>query len=164
LSVEPVAHPFLRAGTAACWRLGPSIVGYVGELSEEVRSQFGLRSNPCVCEIDLDGLVPAAILERKFRDLPRHPAIVRDLAIVVDRTVSWEQVLTVVQQAGAEHLEGVTFGEVYTGKQVARGKKSVFFSLVFRADDRTLTHDEVSVGQDAIVAALAEQLGATLRA
>ena len=68
-----------------------------------------------------------------------------------------------VRGAGAEYLEDIQFGEIYRGEQVEEGSKSVFLTLVFRAPDRTLTHDEITESQKAIVAALADRLAATLR-
>ncbi|MFP4055560.1 MAG: phenylalanine--tRNA ligase subunit beta [Candidatus Brocadiia bacterium] len=160
---EPVSHPFLTPGVAGAWRLGQSTVGYVGEVEDEAVARFGLRTTPCACEFDLDALVAPAKLEGQFHDLPRYPAVARDLAIVVDEGVTWEQVLEAVRGAAGEHLERVDFGEVYRGEQVERGKKSLFFSLTFRAPDRTLTHEEVNTSQERVVAELADRLGASLR-
>ncbi len=103
------------------------------------------------------------VLERRFAELPRFPTVERDLAIVVGERVAWKDILAAVHGAGAEHLESVSFGEVYRGQQLERGTKSVLFGLVYRAPDRTLTGDEVQASQDKIVAALAEKLGAALR-
>jgi len=162
-TLEPAAHEFLTPGLAGAWRIGPSIVGYVGEVAEEAAALFNLRRSPCVCELDLDALVPAAALERSFRELPRFPSITRDVAIVVDEAVTWEQIAGVVGAAGAEHIESVSFGEIYRGEQVEEGKKSVLFTITYRAPGRTLTNEEVNASQERVVAALGEQLGAALR-
>ncbi len=161
-TLEPADYPFL--GAAAAWRIGQHAIGYLGELAEEAVELYDLRGTPCVAELDLDALVPDAVLDRRFAELPRFPTVERDLAIVVGERVAWKDILAAVHGAGAEHLESVSFGEVYRGQQVERGTKSVLFSLVYRAPDRTLTGDEVQASQDKIVAALAEKLGAALRA
>jgi len=160
---EAVDHDFLNPGLAAQWRIGTSVLGYVGELSEEAAARFRLHSCPMVAELDMEVLAAAAHLERRFRGLPRFPAVERDLAVVVDEAVAWRQIEETVRSAGAEHLEAVEFGEVYRGKQIEAGKKSVFFRLSYRAPDRTLTSEEVNASQERIIAALAEQLGARLR-
>ena len=160
-TLEPADYPFL--GAAAAWRIGQHAIGYLGELAEEAVELYDLRGTPCVAELDLDALVPDAVLDRRFAELPRFPTVERDLAIVVGERVTWEQILAAVHGAGAGHLESVSFGEVYRGQQVERGTKSVLFSLVYRAPDRTLTGGEVQASQDKIVAALAETLGAALR-
>jgi phenylalanyl-tRNA synthetase beta chain len=164
VTLEPAAYDFLAPGASAAWRLGSGVVGYVGQVADEAAALFDLRRTPCVCELDVDALVAAATLERRFRDLPRFPAIPRDIALVVDEATTWEEILGAIGRTDAEHLESVQFGEIYRGKQVPYGKKSVLFSLVFRAPDRTLTHDEANASQDRLLAALGEQLGATLRA
>ncbi len=163
-SFEPATYDFLTPGATAAWRLGNTVVGYVGELADEAAARFGLRAAPCVWELDFDALAGAASLQRRFSALPRFPAVDRDLALVVDEEVAWEQIAETVHVAAIEHLESVCFGEIYRGKQIERGSKSVFFTLVFRAPDRTLTNEEVNDSHDRVVAALAERLGATLRA
>ena len=163
-TLEPAAYDFLTPGVTAAWRLGTSVVGYIGEVADEAAARFGLRSAPCVWELDFDALASAASLQQRFRDLPRFPDVRRDLALLVDETVPWDEIVQAVNAADVEHLESIDFGEVYRGDQVESGRKSVFFTLVFRAPDRTLTNDEVNASHDRVVATLAEQLGATLRA
>ncbi len=159
----PVSHGFLTPGAAGAWHLGNSLLGYVGELSEEAAAAFDLRKAPNVAELDLDILTTSANLERAFRALPRFPAVTRDLAIVVREAVAWAEIVGAVQATGVEHIEAVRFGEVYRGKQIEAGHKSIFFGITYRAPGRTLTNDEVNASQARIVAALAERLGATLR-
>lgn len=163
-SLEPAAPEFLAPGAAGLWRVGAGVAGYVGELSEEAAAAFELRQTPCVAELDLDFLTPSAVLEPRHRSLPRFPAIERDLAIVVREATRWSDIVAAVHSAGVRYLEEVRFGEVYRGKQVESGCKSVFFRLIYRAPDRTLTHDEVNASQEQVVAALAARVGATLRA
>jgi len=162
-TIEPAVFDFLTPGLTAVWRAGSTAVGYVGEIADEAGALFDLRGRPCVFELDFDALVATATLERRFRGLPRFPSVDRDVAIVVADAVPWEQILGAVRGAGAEHLESVQFGEVYRGEQVPAGKKSVFFSITYRAPDRTLTNDEVNASQSLVVAALTQSLGATLR-
>jgi phenylalanyl-tRNA synthetase beta chain len=162
-TIEPADHEFLTPGAAAAWRIGATVLGYVGEIADEAAARFDLRESPCVVELDFDALVNAATLERRFTELPRFPAVARDLAIVVNDSVTWEQILTTVRGTGAAYLESVQFGEVYRGKQIEPGKKGVFFSITYRAADRTLTNEEINACQEGVVAALREQLGAALR-
>lgn len=162
-SLEPAAHEFLAPGAAGLWRAGAGVAGYVGELSAAAAAAFELRQAPCVAELDLDFLTPSAVLEPKYRSLPRFPAVERDLAIVVSEATAWRDIVRAVESAGAQHLEEIRFGEVYRGKQVESGRKSVFFRLTYRAPDRTLTNDEVNASQEQVIAALAARVGATLR-
>jgi len=161
---EPATYDFLSPGLTATWRIGNSLIAYMGEVSDEAASAFRLQHRPWVAEIDIDTLTITAGLHRRFRDLPRFPAVARDLAIVVDETVAWGQIRDTVAGAGAANIESISFGEIYRGQQVEPGKKSVFLSIIYRAADRTLTGDEVNASQERVVGALAEQVGATLRA
>ena len=163
VAFEPAAHTFLTPGAAGAWHSGNALLGFVGEVAAEAAALFELRHSPCVAELDLDAIVACASLERRFHDLPRFPAVTRDLAIVVAEATAWKEIARAVEAVGAAHLEAIRFGEAYRGKQVERGSKSVFFSITYRAPDRTLTHDEVSASQERVVAALREHLGATLR-
>ncbi len=164
VEVEPAEFPFLAVGGAARCRVEDRAVGFLGELSEEMAERLGLRNAPQVCELDLDLLVAKAALERRFEPLPRFPTVERDLAIVVDEHVTWQQILDAVWSVEPQYLESVAFGEIYRGQQIDAGEKSVMFSLVYRAPDRTLTGDEVQGAQERVVAALADALGAELRA
>jgi len=161
--LEQADHEFLNPGLAAQWRIGTSLLGYLGELSEEASAKFHLHLCPMVAELDMEVLSATAYLDRGFSPLPRFPAVERDLAVVVDERVTWREIEETVRGAGAEHLEAVSFGEVYRGKQIEPGKKSVFFRLSYRAPDRTLTSEEVNASQERVVAALAGALGARLR-
>ena len=164
VALEASREPFLSAGAAASLLIGQHVVGHLGEVADEAVALFGLRHNPCVCELDLDTLVANASLERRYREIPRFPHVVRDVAIVVNEKRTWDDIRATVEEAGVEHLESVTFHEVYHGEQIERGKKSVMFSIVYRAADRTLTNEEVNASQDVVVGALAQELGAVLRA
>jgi phenylalanyl-tRNA synthetase beta chain len=161
---EPATCDLLTPGLSAAWRLGPTVLGWLGEIADEAAAAFHLRRNPCAVEFDLDAIAVSATLEPRYRDLPRFPSVVRDLAIVVDEAVAWDQVATVAGNAGAEHVESIRFGEIYHGEQIEAGKKGVFFTVTYRAPDRTLTNDEVNASQELVIAALGDKLGATLRA
>ena len=160
---EPAAHEFLSAGAAGAWRVGSSLLGYAGEIADEVVEAFHLRQSPCAFELDVDTMTAVAVLDRRFRDLPRFPAVARDLAIVVDEATAWQQIAGAIEGVGVENLEAIRFGEIYRGQQIQPGRKGVFFSLVYRSPSRTLTNDEVNASQERVIAALAAQVGATLR-
>ena len=159
----PVTHAFLTPGTGAAWRVGNSLMGYMGEIDDAAAAPFRLRTSVCVAELDADTIAALAALERRFTGLPRFPAVNRDVALVVPEAATWQQIVDTVRGAGAEHIEEIRFGETYRGKQVEAGKKSVFFSITYRSPERTLTNEEVNASQERIVAALAEHLGASLR-
>jgi phenylalanyl-tRNA synthetase beta chain len=99
----------------------------------------------------------------KVKPLPRFPAIVRDLSLVVDEQVRWSQIIKAVNENAPAELENVRFVGVYRGKSIPAGRKSVTLSLLFRDEDGTLTHDTVDGFQTEILKGLTESVGAELR-
>jgi phenylalanyl-tRNA synthetase beta chain len=119
---------------------------------------------PCyILELDLDALYRKASLTRKYNQLPKYPAISRDLAVLVDDAVLSGQIEAVIIKQGGALLESVKLFDVYKGSQVPEGKKSIAYSLIYRNPDRTLTDGEVQKVHDKILRSLEYQLGAVLR-
>lgn len=114
-------------------------------------------------EVDFEKLCAAAKPGAAYRPLFRLPAVVRDLACIFSSETPWRQIEATVRKAAPPFLVDVVFFDEYRGKSIPEGKKSIAFSLVFRATDRTLTSNEVNASIDAIVRALEVELGAILR-
>lgn len=161
---EPYAAPFFAAGAGARVALGGAAAGYAGLVAEPALRILGLKRPAAAAELDLDCLIPHAELRPRYRPLPVFPAVRRDLNIVVEATAPWATIEQIARDAGGDLLEAVTFRETYRGEQVPAARKSVVFTLVFRAPDRTLTHEEADAAQAAVLTALRESLGAELRA
>ena len=138
-------------------------IGVLGEVSKGAADEYELRTTPCLGELDFDALVEAAQLDMGYVKPPEFPPIVRDLAIEVREEVSWDSVRECVVKAGAEYLESVTFFDLYRGKQIASGHKSIAFAITYRASDRTLKSEEAEASQQRVLAALETDLGARLR-
>ena len=98
-----------------------------------------------------------------FRDVTTFPAVLQDIAVVVDDDVPAGRVLEIARDAGGPELESVEIFDAYRGGQVGEGRVSLALRLEFRAPDRTLTDAEAAAHREAIVGALAVELGATLR-
>jgi phenylalanyl-tRNA synthetase beta chain len=139
-----------------CW-------GWIGELERSVTDPFDLKDAVTVAELDLALLEEVADLLPAFAPLPQFPAIHRDMNFLLDETTTWSQLETVVWDVQALHLERVSFGGQYRGKQIPADKKSYVVTADFRAADRTLTSEEIDAAQAAIVEACELHLGATLR-
>lgn len=169
LSITPQLVPCsiagLAAGKAAEWRLGDLRVGVIGMVDDRVLrdKRFDIRGSVAVAEILLDSLMEQAQLVPRSRPVPSQPAMARDLAIVLDEAARWADLERIVRQHGGDLLESLTFVDLYRGKQVPAGKKSLAFSMTFRAADRTLTSDEVESLQQAILMAIDKELGGKLR-
>jgi phenylalanyl-tRNA synthetase beta chain len=128
-----------------------------------VAAAFEVAARAFVFEIDLDRV--AEVPERRvhFAELPRFPSVYRDVAVVVDADVPWASLRAEAIDAGGGLCSEVRVFDVYTGRPVPEGKKSVAFAITYRATDRTLTDDEVGRVHDAIRRRLEERLGARIR-
>jgi phenylalanyl-tRNA synthetase beta chain len=95
--------------------------------------------------------------------VPNLPASQRELSLDVNESVLWSAVESVVRSSAGPNLESVQFLDLYRGRQLPAGRKSLHFSMTFRAADRTLTHEEVDMSQQAVIVACKETLCAELR-
>jgi phenylalanyl-tRNA synthetase beta chain len=155
-SMDPSAHAdILLNGIPA---------GVIGLISAETQRLFDLAIPAIAAELELAPLTAPFPPTARVQPLPDFPDIERDLSLIVDDAVAWDQVRAVVQKAKPERLEGVSFVSTYRGKQIGAGKKSVTFRLRFRDPARTLRHEEVDPQVASISALAARELKATLRA
>ena len=135
-------------------------IGVFGEVHPTVSKNFGMDTRVYICELDLNTLISFYSDSVKYKQLPKYPAVSRDIAMLIDDNIN---VRKIIKKNAGNILEGYTLFDVYKGSQIPEGKKSVAYSVTFRADDRTLTDDEISAVFDKILAGLKEQLGAELR-
>jgi len=164
-AVHPAEHPTFHPGRTAALTISGVAVGVLGEVHPLVREAFDLPDQPvCLAEFDLEALLERAEVARYFEPISRFPAVIQDLAVVVDEEVPAQKVREVIIRAGGELLRRVELFDVYRGEPVPPGKKSLAYSLTYQAQDRTLTDQEVARVQERIVRCLAEELGARLRA
>lgn len=165
LSFEPATHPTFAPGRTARALVGGREVGILGEVHPQVRAAFDLPAGPvCLAELDLDALLAEVPVTYRVAGVPRFPPALQDIALVVDETVPAADLTAVVRSAGGPLLADVRLFDVYRGPQLPSGQKSLAFSLVFQATDRTLTDAEVEAEKRRIVEAVARRLGARLRA
>ncbi|ANI39951.1 phenylalanine--tRNA ligase subunit beta [Mycolicibacterium vaccae] len=150
-------HP----GRCAEILVGDVVVGHAGQLHPAVVERSGLPKGTCAVEIDLDA-VP--LVERlPAPAVSPFPAVLQDVALIVDEDVAAQSVVDAVRSGAGELLEDVRIFDVYTGPQIGEGRKSLALALRFRAPDRTLTEDEASAAREAAVAAAAANVGAEQR-
>ncbi len=137
-------------------------LGVVGELNPKVAEAFDISQPVYLFEIDLSKLLPHTIGYKLYKPIARFPAVMRDIALVVDAKVTHRQVLEIIK--GFPLVEKITLFDVYTGKQVPAGKKSLAYRISFQSKEHTLTDKEVDKVQQQILDKLADKLGAVLRA
>ncbi len=159
---EPPA--FLHPGRFAHVLCGNTRVGVVGQLHPDVAVKWGLEHEVFVFELHFDLIAEKAqAVVPRFSELSRFPFVQRDIAIVVDERIPLVEVEKTIQESGVELLDGVNIFDIYRGKGLAEGRKSIAISLRFSREDRTLTDDEVVAAQQKIVSELSRTLKAELR-
>ncbi len=162
LGFEQVAEPFLHPGRAARVSAGGADAGWIGELHPLVCREWDLP-RAAAFEVGLAALVVAATAgEEAFEDVTTYPAVRQDLAVVVPDDVSAARVRDAVLAGGGELLRAADVFDLYEGKQLGEGRKSLALRLEFRAGDRTLTDEEV-VGLRESIAAKLDGMGGSLR-
>ena len=163
LESTPYRFDLFSPGKSAELKLGGKILGYIGELSSGTIKGHDFRSTPCITELNFNLLVDMANLESSFQKIPSFPTMMRDLAIVSDEKVTWNDIRECIESLKIDYVDGIEFFDVYRGKQVEKGKKSIAFRLIFRADDRTLKSEEVDALQEKILENLNKILEVKLR-
>jgi len=138
-------------------------IGYAGELHPEVCASFGLPARTAAAEIDLDALVSAAPAIGDIPVLSGFPVAKEDVALIVDDVVPAAEVERALRAGAGPLLESIWLFDIYTGRQIGEGKKSLAYALRFRAPDRTLTDAEAADARDHAVAVAAERTGAVQR-
>ncbi len=141
--------------------VGANRVGVVGELHPKVLESFEIAEPAYLFEIDLVTLLPFTVAHKMFKPIPRFPAVVRDIALVVDAEIVHQKVLDTIKSFPL--IEQVALFDVYSGEQVPRGKKSLAYRLTFQSPAHTLTDEEVNGVQQQILNKLSHELGAVLR-
>ena len=167
----PTEHPTFQSGRVAKLLvqsegqgLGGVEIGVLGEVHPLVLESFGLPAqHVCLAEFDLEALLAQVPAVHRYRPLSRFPEVTRDLAVVVNEGLAAEQVRETIAKAGGKLLYRIELFDVYRGKQIPVGKKSLAYALTYRAMDRTLTDSEVNRLQKRIQNTLHKELGATLR-
>jgi phenylalanyl-tRNA synthetase beta chain len=159
---DPAGAPFHPARSAGVM-IGGLSAGTVGEIHPRVAGQLDLTARVAAFELEVGVLAPFAGKPRPFRDIPRFPPVRRDLAFLVDDDVPAGAVGDAIREAGGGLVDTVVLFDVFQGGSLPKGKKSLAFSVDFRAADRTLTDAEAERAVAAIVARLASDFGAELR-
>ncbi len=162
LSTEDAPH--LQPGRAAEVYSGGAVLGWVGELHPLAVEAFGATPPVVAFELDVEALLKASRPARDYVDVPTFPAVSLDLALVVDEAVTSERLVQCMTSAGGKLLESVRLFDVYRDdERVGKGKKSMAYSLTYRAADRTLTSEEVEKAHNRLVMKVSKATGAEVR-
>ena len=128
-----------------------------------VAKNYGIDAEIYAAELDFTALSALELPEKTYVPLPKYPAVSRDIAVVCDEALTVAALESCIRKAGGKLLRQVRLFDIYRGKGIAEGKKSLAFSLTLRADDRTLTDADSDGVISAVLSRLDAELGAKLR-
>jgi len=157
-------NPSYHPGRTANIYIEDKLVGILGEVHPRVAENYDLPQRNYVAELDVDILLKMGQGTVRFKQLPKFPAVNRDLAIVVKDEIAASDIMNTICEQGGELLVDVQIFDLYKGNQVSKGHKSIAFSLTFQAEDRTLTDKEINEIHERIEKTLSDKYAATLRA
>jgi phenylalanyl-tRNA synthetase beta chain len=163
---EPVfvaaEHPALHPGQSAQIQCGDETVGWLGKIHPGLANRHDLDVNTCLFELHFAAIRQGALAQ--FEPISRYPSIRRDLAVVVDVNTSAADLRRVVAEAAGALMQELVFFDVYQGKGVETGRKSIAFGLILQDYSRTLTEQDIESIVARVTQRLGEEFGATLRA
>jgi len=159
MTENPSYHP----GRCAKVTVDGVDVGFIGQVHPLVCQNYGMEMEVYCAEINLTALFDLTLPEPTFTPLPKYPAVTRDLALVCDECQTVACLEKCIEAAGGKLLRKVSLFDIYRGKGVPEGKKSMAFSLELRADDRTLTDEDSVSTVNKILAKLESELGVQIR-
>lgn len=148
----------MHPGQSAVISVNNDIVGLIGKIHPSME-----KEDVFILEIDLDKLLAKKVGKMKYKEISKFPNIKKDLAVVVDKKVTSQEIGINIKKFAGSLLENYEVFDVYTGEGVAENKKSVAFSLTFGKQDRTLTDEEINAVMDKIIEGLEKKLQAELR-
>ena len=154
--------PYLHPGRQANILYDGVVVGYLGEVHPDVADTYGIGTRAYIAVIDMPEIVERATFDRKYTGIARFPAVTRDISMVMPKEILVGQIEDVIEKKGGAYLESYALFDIYEGAQIKEGYKSVAYSIVFRAQDKTLEDAEVTEAMNRILKAL-EGMGIELR-
>lgn len=154
--------PYLHPGRQANIIYDGAVVGYLGEVHPDAADSYGIGEKAYVAVIDMPEIVERATFDRKYEGIAKFPAVNRDISMVVPKDILVGKIEEVIAKRGGPYLESYGLFDLYEGSQIKKGYKSVAYSIVFRAKDKTLEEADVSKAMEKILKAL-EEMGIELR-
>ncbi|GGP53444.1 phenylalanine--tRNA ligase subunit beta [Shewanella saliphila] len=160
-SFKGATHPALHPGQCAEILRNNRVIGYIGAIHPSLEKPFGLNGKTIVFELELDALLHARL--PLAQAVSKFPANRRDIALVVDEAVSATDVMNLIRKVGENQLVGLNLFDVYQGKGVEPGKKSLAIALTLQDTTRTLEEKDITETMDSVISALKTEFNASLR-
>ena len=156
-------NPSYHPGRCASISIDGEVIGVMGQVHPLVAKNYGIDSEVYCAELNFSKMLGLRLPDPTFTALPKYPAVSRDLALICSEDITVAQVEEVISASAGKLLRKIQLFDIYRGVGVPEGKKSMAFSLQLRADDRTLTDSDSEAVVNNVLAAVKEQLNATLR-
>ena len=152
-------HP----GRCANIKVGIDVIATLGEVHPEVLGNYDIEKRAYLAEVNVTKLVKYSKANKKYVEVPKFPAVERDIAVIVDENVEVGQIEKLIVKKSKKLLESAKLFDIYRDEKIGENKKSVAFSLIFRNKNKSLSDEEINPIMEAIIAELEKQLGAELR-
>lgn len=156
---DETMHP----GRTAKITIGKDVIAIFGEVHPAVCGNYSVKTKVYYAKIYVDKIVKYSREENKYVPVPKYPAVERDIAVIVDENVEVGKIEKVITKKCKKILEEVKLFDIYRSEKLGESKKSIAFALTFRAQDKTLTDEEINGAMDTIINDLSKELGAELR-
>ena len=152
-------HP----GRCANVKIGIDVVATIGEVHPEVLENYKIEKRAYLAEVNITKLTKYAKNNKKYQEIPKFPAVERDIAIIVDEEIEVGQIEKIINKKAKKLLETARLFDIYRNEKLGKNKKSVAYGLIFRDKKRTLSDEEINEIMKNIVEELSKTLGAELR-
>ena len=160
---QETANPSYHPGRCAKVYAGDTEIGVLGQIHPVAAKNYGVDAPVYTAELSFEAIFACEVPVPLYKALPRFPAIERDLAVVCDKTIPAADLTACIKKHGGKLLQEAKLFDVYTGHHIPEGKKSMAFSLVLRAEDKTMTDAEADAVMKSVLAGLEKDLGAVIR-
>jgi phenylalanyl-tRNA synthetase beta chain len=159
---RPAQICWAKTGAQIC--IDKKIIGSAGIVSDTVCKEFDIEgAQLCAAEVDFDFLAAMENVPLKLKPIARFPAISRDISFIVDESLLWSEMKSVIESAAPAELEEIRFEGIYGGKPIPPAKKSVTVSLRFRDEQGTLKHETVDRWETTIIETCNKKLASEIR-
>ena len=152
-------HP----GRCANIKVGIDNIATIGEVHPEVLENYDIEKRAYLAEVNITKLIKYSKANKKYVEVPKFPAVERDIAIVVDEKIEVGQIEKIITKKGKKILESAKLFDIYRNEKIGEGKKSIAYSLVFRDKNKTLNDEEINAIMDNIISELEKIIGAQIR-
>jgi phenylalanyl-tRNA synthetase beta chain len=160
--VKPAVLPGFHPGRTALLTISGTDAGYIGELHPQVTASKGIKGRVVFAEVDLGALIPLILGEKKFKAIPRFPAVDRDVALVVPEGIAAQEIVNTVEGAVPELIRKVRIFDLYRGEPIPDGSKGLAIAVRLQSDKGTLTEPRIAAAMENIKSALVS-VGCTIR-